>query len=120
MVVVRSSIRLNGLAGLVITKLDVLTGVPNLKVAVAYQCGSHRLESVPPELDALESCLPVFEEFPGWEEDITKVREFSDLPANARRYLQAIEELSGVPLSIISVGPARDENIIVRHPFESP
>jgi adenylosuccinate synthase len=120
MVVVRSSIRLNGLAGLVITKLDVLTGVPNLKVAVAYQCGSRMLESVPPELDALEACLPVYEEFPGWEEDITKNRKFSDLPANARRYLQAIEELSGVPLSIISVGPARDENIIVRHPFESP
>ncbi len=120
MVVVRSSIRLNGLAGLVITKLDVLTGVPNLKVAVAYQCGSHMLESVPPELDALEACLPVYEEFLGWEEDITKIRKFSDLPANARRYLQAIEELSGVPLSIISVGPARDENIIVRHPFESP
>ncbi len=118
MVVLRSSIRLNGLAGLVITKLDVLTGVSNLKIAVAYQCGSHTLESVPPELDALETCLPAYEEYPGWEEDISKVRSFSDLPANARRYLQAIEELSGVPLSIVSVGPGRDENIILRHPFE--
>lgn len=118
MVVLNTSIRLNGLAGLVITKLDVLTGVSNLKIAVAYHCGSRRLESVPPELDALEACLPAYVDLPGWEEDIRKVRSFSDLPANARRYLQAIEELSGVPLSIVSVGPGRDENIILRHPFE--
>jgi len=118
MVVLRSSIRLNGLAGLVITKLDVLTGIPSLKIAVSYQCGAKQLTSVPPELEALEACRPICEEFPGWEEDIRSVRRFSDLPENTRRYLQAIEEMAGVPLSIISVGPGRDETIVLRNPFD--
>ncbi|NLI31649.1 MAG: adenylosuccinate synthase [Deltaproteobacteria bacterium] len=117
-VVVKTSIRLNGLAGLVITKLDVLTGVPRLKIATGYQCGSMKLDSVPPELDALEACRPNYEELPGWEENITKVRNFSDLPENAKRYLLTIEELAGIPLYIISVGPGRDENIVLRNPFE--
>ncbi|MGD9505680.1 MAG: adenylosuccinate synthase [Syntrophobacteraceae bacterium] len=119
MVVVNSSVRLNGLAGLAVTKLDVLTGFPALKVAVAYKCGASELKSIPPELAALEACQPVYEEFPGWEEDIRGVRRFDDLPANTKRYLRAIEELSGTPLSIVSVGPGRDETIVVRHPFES-
>ncbi|MFP5213538.1 MAG: adenylosuccinate synthase, partial [Acidobacteriota bacterium] len=87
MVVVKSSIRLNGLTGLVITKLDVLSGIPKIKIAVGYQCGPKRLESVPPELNALEACQPIFEEFPGWEEDITGIRRFEDLPENTKRYL---------------------------------
>jgi adenylosuccinate synthase len=102
-----------------VTKLDVLTGFPVLKVAVAYKCGASELKSIPPELAALEACQPVYEEFPGWEEDIRDVRRFDDLPANTKRYLRAIEELSGTPLSIVSVGPGRDETIVVKHPFES-
>jgi adenylosuccinate synthase len=117
MVVVNTSIRLNGLAGLVITKLDVLTGIPKLKIAVGYQCGSKELRSVPPELDALEACQPIYEELPGWDEDISAIRSFSDLPANTRRYLKAIEEIAGIPLSIISVGPGRDETMVLEHPF---
>ena len=117
MVVVKSSVRLNGLSGLVITKLDVLTGIPKLKVAVSYRLGDANIDAVPPELSALEACRPVYEEFPGWDEDIRKVRRFQDLPANTRRYLQAVEELSGTPLSIVSIGPGRDETIVMRHPF---
>ncbi|NLI83415.1 MAG: adenylosuccinate synthase [Deltaproteobacteria bacterium] len=118
MVVVGTSIRLNGLSGIVVTKLDVLTGIPRLKIATGYRCGSMEMGSVPPELEALEACVPVYEELPGWEEDIGELRSFARLPANAKRYLQAVEELAGVPLSIISVGPGRDENIILRHPFD--
>jgi adenylosuccinate synthase len=117
MVVVRASVRLNGLASLVVTKLDVLTGLPTLKVAVNYRCGGEELDHVPCELPALERCQPIYEELPGWEEDVRAVRRFSDLPANARRYLEAIEEVAGVPLAIVSVGPGRKENIILRHPF---
>jgi len=119
MVVVNTSIRLNGLSGLVITKLDVLTGIPKLKIAVGYQCGPKELRSVPPELDALEACRPIYEEFPGWEEDISSIRRFSDLPENTRRYLKAVEEIAGIPLSIVSVGPGREETIVLEHPFKA-
>ncbi|MCU0587226.1 MAG: adenylosuccinate synthase [Syntrophobacteraceae bacterium] len=117
-VVVNSSIRLNGLSGLVITKLDVLTGIPTLKIAVKYRCGSQELSSVPPELKALEACEPVYEELPGWDQDIRRVRRLEDLPANARRYLKAIEELTSIPLDLISVGPGREETIVLRNPFD--
>jgi adenylosuccinate synthase len=118
MVVVNTSVRLNGLAGLAITKLDVLTGIPKLKIAVSYLCGSKRLDTVPPELDALEACRPVCEEFPGWEENIRSVRKLSDLPLNTRRYLDAVQEMAGIPIKIVSVGPGRDETIVLKHPFE--
>ncbi len=117
MVVVNTSVRLNGLGGLVITKLDVLTGQPTLKIATGYRCGSEHLSAVPPELDALEACEPIYEELPGWEEDISAVRRLDDLPLNTRRYLKAIEEMAGIPLYIVSVGPGRDETIIMKHPF---
>jgi adenylosuccinate synthase len=117
MVVVNSSVRLNSLGGLMITKLDVLTGIPKLKIAVSYQCGPEKLFALPPELNALEACQPEYIEFPGWEEDIRMVRNFSDLPENTRRYLGAIEELSGVPLTLVSVGPGREETIMVKDPF---
>jgi len=117
MMVVRASVRLNGLAGLVVTKLDVLSGIPTLKIAVGYQSGDQRPEIMPNELQFLEKCQPVYEEFPGWDEDLRAVRRFDDLPRNAQKYLKAVEEMAGVPLSIVSVGPGRDENIILQHPF---
>ncbi|MFZ2445763.1 MAG: adenylosuccinate synthase [Syntrophobacteraceae bacterium] len=117
-VVVKSAVRLNGLAGLVITKLDVLTGVPKLKIAVSYTCRGRRLDIVPPELEALEACEPVLEEFPGWTEDIGGVRSWDQLPRATRNYLKAIEEIAGVPILMVSVGPGRDETVIIRNPFE--
>lgn len=117
MVVVNSSVRLNGLSGLAITKLDVLTGIPGLKIATSYLCRGRRLDNVPPELDALEACEPVLEEFPGWEEDISGVRSWDELPKNTRSYLRAIEEISGVPLYMVSVGPGREQTIMVGNPF---
>jgi adenylosuccinate synthase len=120
MVVVRDSIRLNGLSGLIITKLDVLSGIPILKVATAYQCGSTQRETMPPELDVLETCQPMFEEFPGWTEDISKVQRFADLPPNTQKYLLAVETLAGIPIIMVSVGPRRNETIILSHPFENP
>lgn len=119
MVVVNSSVRLNGLCGLVITKLDVLTGIPKLKIGLSYNCRGTSLDHVPAELDSLEACEPVFEEFPGWDEDITNVRRWDDFPQNTKKYLKAIEEISGVPVQIISVGPERDATIILRNPFSA-
>jgi adenylosuccinate synthase len=117
MVVVNSSIRLNGLSGLAITKLDVLTGLPGIKIATSYRCGPSELRSVPPRLADLEICKPVFEELEGWDQDISHARSYSDLPKNTQRYLQAIEEMAGVPLSLVSVGPGRDQTIVLRNPF---
>lgn len=118
MVVVNKSVRLNGLSALAITKLDVLTGIPTLKIAIRYQYRDAQLNGVPCELSVLEACEPVCEEFPGWEEDLSGVRRFGDLPANTRRYLRAVEEIASVPLGIVSVGPGREETILMRHPFE--
>lgn len=117
MVVVKSAIRLNGLSGLVITKLDVLTGIPKLKIATSYTCRGKHLDVVPPELDALDACEPVYEEFPGWEENIGGARTWDELPENTRKYLRAIEDLAGIPIQMVSVGPGRDETIIVENPF---
>jgi adenylosuccinate synthase len=117
MVALKSSVRLNGLCGLAVTKLDVLTGIPVLKIAVSYNCRGRKLDFVPAELDDLENCEPVFEEFPGWTEDVGNVRTWSDLPENARKYLSAMEKLSGVPVQIVSVSPSREATIIVTNPF---
>jgi adenylosuccinate synthase len=118
MVVVKSSVRLNGLSGLVITKLDVLSGIPTLKMAVSYNCRGSRLDTVPPELDAFAACEPVLEEYPGWTEDISGVRSWEDLPKNTQKYLTALEKHAGVPIYMVSVGAGRNETIIVRHPFD--
>ena len=117
MVVLRDSARLNGLTGLVITKLDVLTGLNPLKICVAYDCRGTRLTVPPASLAALEQCRPIYEEFPGWQEDIREVRQLADLPPAAQQYLKKITELSGVPIQIVSVGPDREETIVLSNPF---
>ncbi|PIU31220.1 MAG: adenylosuccinate synthase [Syntrophobacteraceae bacterium CG07_land_8_20_14_0_80_61_8] len=119
LVVVRDSVRLNGLGSLAITKLDVLTGLPTLKVAVGYRCGATELDAVPREMSVLERCQPIYEEFPGWDQDISKVRRFAELPKTTRDYLKAIEELTGVPFAIVSVGPGREETMLLRNPFSA-
>lgn len=118
MVVVKNAAKLSGISGLLITKLDVLTGIPKLKIAVSYKCRGKCIDFVPPELDALEACEPVFEEFPGWEDDISGARRWDDLPANTRKYLKAVEEISGIPVDIVSVGPGREETIVLANAFE--
>ena len=117
MVAVNSAVRLNGLCGLAITKLDVLTGLPTLKIGISYNCRGGKLDFVPAELDALEACEPVFEEFAGWDEDLGQIRTWADLPQNTKKYLKAIEKIAGVPVTIISVGPGREATIVLRNPF---
>ncbi len=116
-VVVRHAARLSGMSGLALTKLDVLSGLPTLKIAVAYDCLGERYERVPAAVRALESARPVYEELEGWSESLGEVRRFDDLPAAARRYVSRIEELTGTPVTLISVGAERDETILLRDPF---
>ena len=118
MVVVKDSTRLNGLSSLAITKLDVLTGLDLLKICVGYDVNGERLDYRPAGMKQLAQCKPVYEKLPGWEEDITQAEKLDQLPQNAQTYLKRIEEISGVPISIVSVGPSRDETIVVKDPFQ--
>jgi adenylosuccinate synthase len=116
-VVLKDSARLNGLTGLAITKLDVLTGINPLRICVAYEENGSRRETIPATIQELERCRPVFEELPGWSEDIRKVRRLEDFPQATRNYLKRMEELVGVPIQIVSVGPDREETMVLQNPF---
>ena len=118
MVILRNAVLLNGLNSLAITKLDVLTGLDQVSIATSYAHQTGSMETFPNECYTLESCEPSLENFPGWGEDISGTRNFSDLPAKTQRYLRAIEEQSEIPLSIISVGPGREQTIMLRNPFD--
>ncbi len=117
MVVIKEAARLNGLTGLAITKLDVLSTLNTVRICVAYDLDGQRLEVMPPTLSELERCKPVFEDLPGWPEDLRKARHFEDLPVNTRNYLKRLEELAGVPVQIVSVGPDREETMVLQNPF---
>lgn len=111
LVMLKDSIRYNGLTSLSITKLDVLSGLDTVKACVAYELDGERIDCMPAGLETLARCTPVYEEMPGWKEDISGVRAMDQLPAAAKDYLKYIEEKTGVPMSIVSVGPKREETI---------
>ena len=117
MVVLRNAGRLNGLNSLAITKLDVLTSLDRVSIATSYAHQTGVRDIFPTECFTLERCEPSYMDFAGWTEDISGIRSFSDLPAKTQSYLRAIEELSEIPLSIISVGPGRDQTIMLQNPF---
>jgi adenylosuccinate synthase len=112
--IARYSARINGVTDYVMTKLDVLTGLETIPVCVAYDVDGVRVDEVPASQSDFHHAVPIYEEFPGWSEDITEVREFSDLPKTAQEYVLAIEAMSGARISAIGVGPGR-EAIVVRH-----
>jgi adenylosuccinate synthase len=116
-VLLRNSVRLNGLTGLAITKLDVLGELESLKICTAYEYNGEIIHDFPASIKILKACKPVLETLPGWSEDISDVRTIDTLPQNAKNYLSRIEELTETPINIISVGPGRDETIIVKNPF---
>ncbi len=116
-VIVRNAVRLNGLTGLVITKLDVLGGQEVIKVCNAYDYKGATLSEFPTDLKIVADCKPVYENLPGWNEDIRDIRRREDLPENARRYLARVEELTETPIDIISVGPGRQETIVLNNPL---
>jgi adenylosuccinate synthase len=107
----RYAARVNGLDALVITKLDVLDGFDEIRVAVAYTCDGRELEHFPASARALERCTPVWKSFPGWRTATTAVRDWSDLPARARDYLEWIEGACGVPIASVSVGRGRADEV---------
>jgi adenylosuccinate synthase len=117
MVLLRNAARLNGLTGTVITKLDVLSGLDPLKICIQYLYNDSEVVDFPADLDVLAECRPVYITLPGWHEDISGVRSFEDLPENTKNYLRRIEELMETPIEMISVGPGREETIMVKNPY---
>jgi adenylosuccinate synthase len=116
-VALKRAVLINGISGLCITKLDVLDGMEKLKVCIAYEYRGKRTEYAPLDAEGWKECTPVYLEFPGWSESTHGVTEWDQLPPAARAYLRALEELAGCPLAIVSTGPDRDANIVLRDPF---
>ncbi|MBF4575725.1 adenylosuccinate synthase [Frondihabitans sp. VKM Ac-2883] len=112
--IARYSARINGVTDFVLTKLDVLTGLETIPVCVAYEVDGVRFDEMPVSQSDFHHAKPIYEEFPGWSDDITGARSFDDLPVAAQNYVLAIEKISGSRISVIGVGPGRDE-VVVRH-----
>nr|WP_309100858.1 adenylosuccinate synthase [Fredinandcohnia onubensis] len=114
-VVVRHARRVSGVTDLSLNSIDVLTGIETVKICVAYRYKGELIEEYPASLKILAECEPVYEEFPGWAEDITGMKKLEELPENARNYVERISELTGIPLSVFSVGPDRTQTNVVRN-----
>ncbi len=115
-VVLRHAVRVNGLTSIALTKMDVLSGLQSVKVCTGYRLGDQILDTVPAARGALERVDPVFESLPGWSGDITGARTWLDLPVEARAYVNRVEQLAGVPVSLVSVGPGRAQTIERKDP----
>jgi adenylosuccinate synthase len=107
----RYAVQLNGVSSIMLNKLDVLSGIPEILLCVAYEIDGKRVERWPASTAELERATPIYERFPGWSEPIHEVRALADLPENARRYVTALEELAGAPIVLLSVGPERTQTI---------
>ena len=118
-VILKNAVRLNGLTGLTITKLDVLDGLDAVKICTGYEYRGQILEEFPASLQVLAECKPVYETLPGWSEDISGIRRMEDLPTHVRDYLHRIEDLCQTPIQIVSVGPDRDQTIVLKHPYKN-
>lgn len=119
MVLLHKAIELNSFSGLCITKLDVMDGLKTVKICVGYRLHGKDISDAPVDSDVFSECEPIYEELPGWSESTARIRNFSELPVNAQKYLLHVEELAGVPIDIISTGPDRKDTIVLRHPYET-
>ena len=114
----RYAARVNGVDGWALTKLDVLDELETIRICVGYTIDGEETNGLPIIVDRFADCQPVYEELPGWQASTVGITRYEKLPANARDYLQRIEELAGIPVDIISTGPDREQTIVKRHPFE--
>ena len=112
-VATRTAVMINGITEMALTNLDRLDEMENIKICVAYECDGTRYDYLPADLEILERCKPVYETFPGWKTPTSKVRSWNELPENTKQYLKALEKYCEVKITILSVGPARDETFNV-------
>ncbi|MGD9819875.1 MAG: adenylosuccinate synthase [Desulfomonilaceae bacterium] len=117
MVVVNHSIRLNGLTGIALTKMDVLTGISPIRIATSYELDGNPLNAIPSNIEDFGRVVPVYREVKGWNEPLHECRSYDDLPKNARDFVETVEHLSGVPVTLVSIGPGREQSILRRPPF---
>jgi len=117
-VLVRQAVKVGGVQGLAITKLDVLDGLPTLRICTAYRIGEQTLRRLPAAPGAQAAATPIYETMPGWEGSSRGARSWADLPAQAVKYLRRIEELVEAPITLLSTSPERDDTILVRDPFQ--
>lgn len=115
--VVRQAVRINGLSELAITKIDILSGLKEIPVCVAYKLDGKEINYIPASLKDYGRAEPIYKIFKGWDEDISQVRDFADLPVNCQKYIRFIEEYTGVPVALVSVNPERNGNIILKDIF---
>ena len=113
----KRSAQVNGLSGLCITKLDVLDGLQELSLCVGYELDGERIDLLPMGAEEIARCVPIYEQVPGWSETTVGVTRYADLPVNARRYLERIEQVTGVPIAMISTSPDRDHTILMHDPY---
>jgi adenylosuccinate synthase len=118
-VALRRTVMHSSVSGLCMTKLDVLDGLDTIRICTGYRVGEVQSDEPPMFADAFNDVEPVYEELPGWKQSTAGLRRYEELPAAARRYLERVQELVGVPLDLISTGPDRDDTIILRHPFDA-
>ncbi len=116
-VALRDAVRASGMTGLAITKMDVLNDLATIKICTAYAYRGELLEDFPKDLDILKECTPVYEEVDGWQSDLSEIRSFDELPALAKAYLKKLEQVTGCPVVLVSVGPRRDQTIQLKNPF---
>jgi adenylosuccinate synthase len=117
LVVLNHSVRLNGLDGIALTKMDVLTGISPLRICSAYELDGHVTDRVPSDIHDLDRAKPRYRDVKGWDEPLGECRSFDELPKNARDYVETIEHLTGVPVTLVSVGPGREQSILRKSPF---
>jgi len=115
----KRSIIINGVSGLCITKLDVLDGLPEIKVCVGYELHGRRIDILPLDADDVAACVPLYDSFPGWQESTFGLTEWDALPLNARRYLERVQAFIGAPIDMVSTGPDREHTILLRHPYQA-
>ncbi|WP_256788222.1 adenylosuccinate synthase [Frankia sp. AvcI1] len=112
-VIARYAVRVNGLTDLFLTKLDVLSGFDRVPICVGYDIGGERVDEMPMTQTEFHHARPIYTELPGWQEDLSDVRKYADLPAAAKDYIRTLEGLSGAPVSAIGVGPGRDQTLVI-------
>ncbi|OPX44715.1 adenylosuccinate synthase [Clostridium thermobutyricum] len=114
LVILKTTVRVSGLTSLAVTKIDTLAGLDKIKVCVGYEFNGEVIDYFPASLEDLAECKPVYEEFDGWDESVADARSYEELPENAKKYIERIEEFTGTRISIVSVGPKRDQTMRVK------
>jgi adenylosuccinate synthase len=109
---VRYTSRINGLTSISLMLLDVLSGFDKIKMCIGYEYNGEVIQNFPSSLKVLNQCKPIYKELDGWQEDITNITRYDDLPENTKKYIEAIEEFVALPVNIVSVGPKRSQTII--------